>query len=265
MSVFEPEEQAPRERGPLLIVAGVAVVLVAALAWWFLGRAPEAPAPSSTPVARATSPSPAPTASPSPSPTATPTAAPRRERPKPAAPVAAAPEPEPVAAPTRTLVVESDVPGASVFLNRKYLGTTPLKSSDVPAGAVQLNASAEGYDGVAQSVDIAESGTTEVTVRFKEVRLNASVPVVHKHAMGSCEGTLRATVAGLRYDTTNKGDAFTMGFAELESFQIDYLEKALKVKKRGGKTWNFTTKDANADALFVFHRDVEKARQKLAK
>jgi len=36
------------------------------------------------------------------------------------------------------------------------------------------------------------------------------------------------------------------------------------VKRRGGKTWNFTDKNENADALFVFHRDVTKARAKMA-
>ena len=37
------------------------------------------------------------------------------------------------------------------------------------------------------------------------------------------------------------------------------------VKQKGGKTWNFTDKTAaNADALFVFQRDVEAARKKLA-
>ena len=46
---------------------------------------------------------------------------------------------------------------------------------------------------------------------------------------------------------------------------VDYLEKNLRVKQKSGKTWNFTDKAAdNADALFVFHRDVEAARKKLA-
>jgi len=36
------------------------------------------------------------------------------------------------------------------------------------------------------------------------------------------------------------------------------------VKQRGGKTWNFTDKSENADKLFVFHRDLAKAREKLA-
>ena len=151
-----------------------------------------------------------------------------------------------------------------MFVDRKYLGVSPLTTSEVTPGTHQLNVSIEGQEGVAQTIEVADAGTTTVTVRFKDVRLDASVAVVHKHGMGSCDGRLVATPAGLRYESANKGDAFTMPFRDLETFEIDYLAKALKVKKRGGRTWNFTTKTATADPLFVFHRDVEKARQKLS-
>ena len=88
--------------------------------------------------------------------------------------------------------------------------------------------------------------------------------MVHKHGMGSCDGTLVATLDGLRYESSNKSDAFTLPYAQVETFVVDYLEKNLRVKQRGGKTWNFTNKNENADVLFVFHRDVEAARKKLA-
>jgi hypothetical protein len=54
------------------------------------------------------------------------------------------------------------------------------------------------------------------------------------------------------------------GFNELETFQVDYQDKNLQIKLRKGRQFNFTDPDGNADRLFVFHRDVEKARQKLA-
>jgi hypothetical protein len=101
--------------------------------------------------------------------------------------------------------------------------------------------------------------------RYKDVALDASVDVVHKHGMGSCQGRLAADVQGLRYETSNKGDAFTIAFADLESFDVDYLQKNLRVKRKGGKTWNFTDPSGNADKLFVFHRDVAKARDRLGK
>ena len=65
-------------------------------------------------------------------------------------------------------------------------------------------------------------------------------------------------------ETSNKGDAFNLPYPQVEQFSVDYLQKNLRVKAKGGKTWNFTDKNDNADALFVFHRDVEAARKKLA-
>jgi hypothetical protein len=44
---------------------------------------------------------------------------------------------------------------------------------------------------------------------------------------------------------------------------VDYLKKNLRIKKRGGKQYNFTTKAENADPLFVFHRNVDKVRQQM--
>jgi hypothetical protein len=141
---------------------------------------------------------------------------------------------------------------------------TPMRTTDVAGGAHQLNASVTGEEGLAQSIDVADTGETTITLKFRDVRLNASVAVVHKHGMGSCEGRLVATTAGMRYETANKKDAFSIPFSQLESFEIDYLKKELKVKQTGGKNWNFTDKSENADKLFVFHRDVTKAREKLS-
>jgi hypothetical protein len=247
----------------LYVTLGVAVAVVALAALYFTAGRGESPPPA-TPTAPAPVREKAPRAEVAPTPEApvesvSPAARAPRPRPKPVAEAPSAP-----AAPAGpTLVVDSDVPGASVFVDRRYLGTTPLRTSDVTPGTHQVNVSAEGQEGVARTVEIAETGETSVTLKFKEVTLSASVPVVHKHAMGSCEGRLTAGLDGLRYVTTNKGDAFSLPFGDLEVFEIDYLQKLLKVKRRGGKTWNFTDRTANADALFVFHRDVTKARAKL--
>lgn len=265
MQGFEEQGQADAGRVKRLAIAG-AVVLAALVvvygAWALLSR-PEKAAPAPTAAARPTPGPPADLNAPAREPEAPAAAVPARPRPRreKAEPEPAAPEAPP--APALLLRVDSDVPGASVFVDRRYLGTTPLETSDVTPGTHQLNVSAEGQEGIVRTIDVAESGPTEVSVRFREVRLNLSIPVVHKHAMGKCQGSLVATNAGLRYDTSNKGDAFTFTFADVEAFDVDYLEKNLKVKKQGGKTWNFTEPSGNADALFVFHRDVTKAREKL--
>lgn len=208
----------------------------------------EAPRPAEKPVVRETPPPEEPK--------------PVKPRPKKEKPVEAEPAPPPPAGPT--LVVETDVPGASVFVDRKYLGTTPLRTTEVTPGTHQLNVSATGEEGIAQTIQIADAGDTSVSLRFRDLRLHASVAIVHKHTMGSCEGTLTATPAGLTYATSNRKDAFSFPLHDLEIFEIDYLKKVLKVKQRRGKTWNFTDRNDNADKLFVFHRDVTKAREKMA-
>jgi len=149
-----------------------------------------------------------------------------------------------------------------VFIDRKFVGNTPVTAKDVAPGRHQINLTAEGYDGYSESIDVAV-GPSDVMVKFKEVRLDESVDVVHKHTMGSCDGRLVADPQGIRYDTTNKNDGFTLKFGDVETFEVDYLGKNLRIKKRGGKQYNFTTKAANADPLFVFHRNVEKVRKQV--
>ena len=243
-------------------ILGPIVAVVVTLGVVFMStrnnREPEAPAaaPATTPaparVVRKAEPPPAPAAEP-----VAPRAAAPRKTASAAAPVAEA-------APTlASLTLETDVPGASVFIDRQFVGNTPLTLDKLQPGSKRLQLTATGYDSVQKSVDLV-AGPNAITVRIKEVSLNAKVPVVHKHGMGSCNGTLSATVDGLKYDTDNKGDAFTMSYAQAEQFAVDYLQKNLRVKQKGGKTWNFTDKNDNADALFVFHREVEAARKKLA-
>jgi hypothetical protein len=258
MGVFD-DEPAPRSRrGPLLGLLVVAAV-AAAGGYWFMSapRAPEPVEPRRPPAAARPRPEP-------------PRAAEPRERP-PAAASDTAERPAPDTAREEAaarpaaggvLRVRSDVPGAAVFLDRKFLGNTPLDVDGLAPGSHRLNVSVEGYEGHAQSVEIGET-PADVDVRFKEVRLNASVPVVHKHGVGSCNGRLVADTNGLRYETGKADDAFSLAFAEIETFSVDYLKKALRVKRRGGRTWNFEDPNGQADPLFVFHRDVEKARSRL--
>jgi hypothetical protein len=156
------------------------------------------------------------------------------------------------------------VDGAHVFVDRQYVGNTPLVTSDIAPGRHSESVSAEGYDGASESVEVGASGRTDLHMSLKAVRLNASLPVVHKHAIGSCEGTLRADSTGLRYETSNASDRFAMPFGDLEVFTVDYAKKTLRVKRREGRTWNFTTKAATADPLLSFQHEVDRAREKLA-
>ncbi len=261
------DDESPADTGmrTRLLAVWLAVVLVAALfgaVWLFRPRpaaVPSQPPNPAAPVAAAARPAaaePAASEPASPAPATVPARGGSRRA------KVAAPSPEP-AAPALALKVDSDVAGASVFVDRAYVGKTPLTTSEVTPGSHVVQVSAEGYESQSKTIEIA-AGSNDVTVRFKVVQLNEAVPVVHKHAIGSCDGRLVANLQGLRYETPNSEHAFAIPFPELRSFEVDYLKKNLRVTRKDGKTFNFTDRHANADVLFVFHKKVEAARAKLA-
>lgn len=235
-------------------------LILVCLAFAGCGQKP-APAKSVAPAAAPAS-SPAPRVAPKPAPERPPLTTSTRIAPRPKPAAAPAPVRAEAARTGGTLHIDSDVPGAQVFIDRQYIGVTPVTAENVSPGAHQLNMSAQGYNGIAQSIDV-EPGARDLMLRFKEVRLDASIDVVHKHRMGSCKGRLSATPQGLRYETTNKDDAFNLPLSSVESLEIDYLAKVLRVKLAKGKRYDFTDPEGNADRLFVFHRDVDKVRQQL--
>ena len=246
---------------PIIVAVVLILFVVAAIGLYVISR-PQ-PEPVRTPDASAAAP--VVTPPPAPAPAVEPSQPARRA----AAPALATALALPAEAPAPpldlvTLRIDSDVAGAQVFIDRQFIGAAPVTTTEVKPGTHQINVSAPGYDQYAQSIDLTP-GSRDVTVKFKEVRLDAKADVIHKHGIGSCRGTLIATPQGLRYDTTNKGDAFTVPLVNLEVFEVDYLEKNLKVKIKGGKQYNFTDPTGNADTLFVFQRDVDKARQRLLK
>ena len=238
-----------------VILAGGAVALAAAggllmLAW------PSEPASPETPDRPAAS---APASSPVATPRATP-ARPAADR-RPATDV----EPTPAAGKPRTtasLFVESDVPETTVFVNRVFKGEAPLRIDDLAPGSYQINLSPQGYEGVALPVEVTAGEEKTLSWKFKEVRLNERIAAVHKHGLGSCSGTLSATPRGLAYETTH-ADAFLVPLTSLEAFDVNYIEKNLRVRVPGGKTFNFSDPDGNADRLYLFHQNVEKARKRL--
>ncbi|AMY11259.1 PEGA domain protein [Luteitalea pratensis] len=269
-SLEEPD--APRGRRLLWILLGVAM-LGGLVAWYATTRTapPDAPAKTNagaslTDVPTSGNERPATTERPGSGAgarAAPPAGPPRRADRAPARPATATPAPA-----AREFRVTTDVPGAYVFLDRKFLGTTPFVSRDVAPGRYQLNVQVEGRPPVVRTVEVLADAPTTVDVtmppaaRTAEARasVDMAVAVVHQHGVGSCDGTLRATGDGLRYETAHK-DAFSLPYASVETFTVDYAEKRLRLKQRSGRAWNFTTTAANADPLFVFHRDVEAARK----
>jgi hypothetical protein len=92
-------------------------------------------------------------------------------------------------------------------------------------------------------------------------RIDARLLVLHKHRFGDCQGTLRAVPGSLTYATDHKEDAFRLAFADVEALELDADKKNLRIRRRGGKTWNFTTRDETGTALTTFHKEAARLRR----
>lgn len=225
---------------------------------------PSAPPERENPAA--TAPAPAP---PQPRDTSAPALTPTPDRPRtaertpPPAPIA--PPAAPVAAPTTaTLRIDSDVPGAQVFVDNKFVGAAPATASDIQPGQRKINVQAPGYEGVIEYVNV-DPGPRDITISLKTIRLDQKIAVTHKHRVGSCSGTLVATPDGIRYVTDHREDGFTVSLLNIETFKADFLQKNLEIKIRGGRTYDFTDPSGKADALYLFHQEVDKVRQRMLK
>src|SRR5262245_4996948 len=137
----------------VLLIASVLLVLVIGGATLYMGRSRPAPAepPATSPAAVA-----APATPSAPEPAAEVSAAPpvRRRTTTPSrepAPVA----PEPAAPTTATLRIDSDVQGAQVFIDRNFVGVTPVTAAEIAPGAHRVNVLATGYESLAENIDVA--------------------------------------------------------------------------------------------------------------
>jgi PEGA domain len=254
-------------RRALAFAFGLGVVVGAGTMWFAGSRKPPAASPPAAPApvvaAPRSEPASAAAAAPEPSAERTTSTLPRPARRTPAPKEPEATKEPAAAALTGTLHISSDIVGAQVFIDRNYIGVAPVTSPEIILGSHRLNIIAQGYDAVTETIEV-EQGSRDLQFNFKEVRLDAAVDVVHKHRFGSCKGRLVATPQGLRYDSDDKNDRFTLALTDLELFEVDYLAKTLKVQGVKGKKYEFSDPTAaNGDRLFVFHRNVDKARQRL--
>ena len=256
-------------RIPPVVLSGVAGFLLGMFVMWLARPAVPAPEPLNE-MAATVAPEPVPPAPPDPAPEVAaaapaaptrPAARPATSRPAPA-PAVEPPPPAAAAPTTGTLRIEADVPDALVLFDRIGVGTAPVTIPDVAPGPHRLNVSAEGYDGYAETIDV-EPGERVIRIAFREIRLDATLAAVHKHGIGSCRGQLHGTPQGIRFMAAEGNDSFAVAFADIEAFDVDYLNRNLRLRVRGGRTYNFGDPDDNADRLFVFHRDVDKVRQRV--
>ena len=133
--------------------------------------------------------------------------------------------------------VESNVPGATVSLDGEARGTTPVAIAELAPGTYELVVSAAGYKTHSETVDYA-GGARDIRVELESatIVLNEAVAVKHKHRIrGGCEGVLRASAEGIRFETEHK-DAFFVSFSELA--EIGFDKDKLNLKIQGGRKYN---------------------------
>jgi hypothetical protein len=157
-----------------------------------------------------------------------------------------------------TFRVESNVLGATVALDGEARGTTPVAIAELAPGTYQLVVSAAGYKKHSETVEYA-GGARDIRVELESatIVLNEALAVKHKHRIrGGCEGVLRASAEGIRFDTEHK-DAFSVSFSELEQFGFN--KDKLNLKIQGGRKYDFVERNDNEDAVALFHERVEEA------
>ena len=76
---------------------------------------------------------------------------------------------------------------------------------------------------------------------------------------------VEALCAGLPVDGLSESPGVILFGLDRETFEVDYLDTNLSVRLAEGRQFNFTDPEGDADRLFVFHRDVEKARDRLSR
>ena len=156
-----------------------------------------------------------------------------------------------------SIVVESDIAGANVFIDRNFKGNTPVTIADLQPGEYNLTVSTEGHDIVSPS----GGGRKESRAGASGVRRLGGVTRgqggrgAQTSVRDPAKGRSVATPEGFDYQTDHK-DAFQLPFAQAERFELDYLNNNLRVKVLGGRTYNFESPSEDMDSLFVFHRDV---------
>lgn len=248
-------------RAPIVVATAVVVCAAAGGAWWLLGSKPSAPpaksrAPSAAPSSKAR-PGP-PIATPPKSKDVSGVPRPREPReapaPTPAPPVEAAPR-------MASLRIETDVPGASVLIDRLGVGDAPITIPNLTPGSHRVNVVAPGYEGFAETLEL-EPGERTLSIKFREITLDEKIDVIHKHAMGSCKGRLSASPDELRYTPTNGDHGFFVTLPGVQTLDVDYLQVALRVNAQG-KTFNFTAADGNAERLLIFKTNVTNARTRV--
>lgn len=182
------------------------------------------------------------------------------------------------------LVIDSNVRGADVYLNGKRVGRTPHKATPLQPGDYDVRVEQAGYETFTKQVHVE---TPDESIRAELRRMSRPVAAreeeededamaetaeaepaadirafgqtlaaKHNHRIGSCEGVLRTTSTGVRFETDHK-DAFFVAYADIEELALDGDNLTLRVHE--GRKYDFKEQNDNVEALADFHRAASQA------
>ena len=161
------------------------------------------------------------------------------------------------------ILLVSGVASVSVWQNYPVEEPAPEAESAAPASAeTPVQPGAQRTAATASPAPATKAASSHPAATAPATaRIDARLLVVHKHRFGDCQGILRAVPGTLTYATEHKEDGFRLAFAEVEALDLDADKKNLRIRRKGGKTWNFTTRGDAGAALSIFHKEAERARK----
>jgi Flp pilus assembly protein TadD len=138
--------------------------------------------------------------------------------------------------------------------NRSFLRQLQDEDEDARVRAAAKQTLSLGL--IAQSIPPVRAGATEAAADQAAPDAPVEIPVVHRHGMGSCNGSLALGGDMLRYQTSRSDDGFEISLPGVEQFDTDAVRKTLRVKLRGGRTYNFTAPASSAAGFVHFQQAV---------
>jgi serine/threonine-protein kinase len=147
------------------------------------------------------------------------------------------------------LVVQT-IPGAQVIIDGQAMGQTGangrLEISPAPAGDHTLEVVAKPYDEVKQKVTLSPGRVFTVTPI-----LLASMPVEHRHVVGSCNGTLIVGQGRVQFQASNSKDSFDYSVTQVKKVGPADSGKGFYLDIAGSKRYVFHAPAAVQDLQII--------------
>ncbi|MCQ2318171.1 MAG: SUMF1/EgtB/PvdO family nonheme iron enzyme [Bacteroidales bacterium] len=131
---------------------------------------------------------------------------------------------------TGTIVLESNPSGAVITIDGRQYGQTPKTLTDFPVGTYTVYFAKEGYQNLAQNLDLKDGGRETLSVTMSKTSVLQQTVSADGTVAGTSGGSAAAnktfTVNGVSFEmVTVKGGTFTMGATSEQGSDADSDEK----------------------------------------